>query len=255
MKSISFTGECPQCELYEEYYLMQDNGKFWECPSCSLQILIEGKYASILRHRGNHQFKFNFKEFKGNFPYQEVDLDSYPNGKQIVIKPQLIEYLLKKVLQKPYYSIDNLIDTYILYKLKIGSKTRYQEQASHFNVDFENIEILEILRKRDQLKDFSKEYENFHLYSFLVDDVLPIYGSNKLEELFDIEMNKLEIHLCNKHFPAKNLEQLKVDKAFSKQALKNLAKDIIEIIYFEGKIFLTGNLELGKEIKKEMYLK
>ncbi|MEG2103437.1 MAG: hypothetical protein RRY99_18230, partial [Flavobacterium sp.] len=154
-----------------------------------------------------------------------------------------------------YYSIDNLIDTYILYKLKIGSKTRYQEQASHFNVDFENIEILEILRKRDQLKDFSKEYENFHLYSFLVDDVLPIYGSNKLEELFDIEMNKLEIHLCNKHFPAKNLEQLKVDKAFSKQALKNLAKDIIEIIYFEGKIFLTGNLELGKEIKKEMYLK
>jgi len=255
MKTISFTGECPQCELYEEYYFMQDNGKHWECPSCSLQIHIDGKYASILRHRGNEQFKFNCKEFKGKLPYQEVDEDSHPNGEQILVQPQLIDYLLNKVLQKPYFSIEKLIDSYIHYKLKIGSKKLYLEQANHFNIDFENEDIISILEERDPKKGFSHQYKNKFLYSFLVDYVLPTYGSNKLEELFEFEMNQLEIHLCNKHLPPKKFDQLQADKGYSKQALRNLTKDIIEIIYLDSKIFLTGNLTLAKQIKEEMYLK
>ena len=40
MKTISFTGICPQCTLYDEQHFMRENGKFWECPNCKAIQLI-----------------------------------------------------------------------------------------------------------------------------------------------------------------------------------------------------------------------
>ncbi|SFI10927.1 hypothetical protein [Halpernia frigidisoli] len=99
MKTISFTGKCPQCELYDEEYYMRENDKNLECPNCNLMILVENNKASILRHRGKGQLNFNFNKFKGNIPYQEVDRISYPNG-NILIEKHLIKYLLLTVNQK-----------------------------------------------------------------------------------------------------------------------------------------------------------
>lgn len=253
MKTISFTGCCPQCELYEEYSVMLDNGRHWECPSCSLQIQLDGDYASILRHRGNGHFKFNGKEFKGEKQFQEVDEDSYPNSNQILFEPQLIEYLLKKVAQKPYYSIDNLINNYISYKLKTKSKNLYFEQVHHFNIDFENEEIISVLRDRDQSKNYSEQYKNERLYYFLVNNILRKYGANDISFLPEMGMSKLEELLCKKHLPDKKREQLNVDKFFSKQTLRDFVKDLIDIIYFDKPISLTGNIELAKKIKLEMF--
>ena len=141
MKTISFTGICPQCTLYDEQHFMRENGKFWECPNCNLQILIENNAASIFRHRGKGFFKLNNNKFNGNVPFQEVGSDSYPNGKQILVEKHLIEYLLNTVEQKPEYSIDKLIDTYENYKFKDGSKDEYLKQSLHFKIDFDNDEI------------------------------------------------------------------------------------------------------------------
>lgn len=254
MQTISFTGSCPQCELYDEYYKMWDNGKYWECPSCSLQINIDGNNkASILRHRGKEHFKFDHKEFKGKIEFQEVDEDSYPNGNQILTKTQLIEYLLKKVLQKPYFSIDNLIDSFVHYKLKIGSRKLYVEQAHHFNIDFETDEILKILRDRDLSKNYSEQYKNERLYYFLINNILPRYGANDISLLPEMGMSQLEFYLCKKHLPDNKREQIVSDNAFSKQVLRDFVKDLVDIIYFNKPIFLTGNIELGKKIKLEMY--
>lgn len=253
MKTISFTGDCPQCELYDEYYKMWDNGKYWECPSCSLQINIDGNYASILRHRGQEHFKFNYKEFNGYIELQEVDEEAYPNGTQILVKQHLIEYLLKKVLQKPYYSIEKLVDSYIHYLLKIENKKLYEEQMHHFNIDFENDEILKILRDRDLSKNYSEQYKNERLYYFLINNILPRYGANDISLLPEMGMSQLEFYLCKKHLPDNKREQIVSDNAFSKQVLRDFVKDLVDIIYFNKPIFLTGNIELGKKIKLEMY--
>jgi len=253
MKTISFNGDCPQCELYEEYYKMWDNGKHWECPSCSLQINIDGESASILRHRGNNHFKFNYKEFNGQLSFQEVDAASYPNDTQILLKPQLIEYLLKKVLQKPYFSIDNFIDSYVCYILETESKELYFEQSNHFNIDFEDEEIRNILKKRDHAKNYSEHYQHERLYYFLINNILPKYGANDISFLPEMGMSKLEEYLCEKHLPKRKKEQLNVDKSFSKQALRDFVKDLIDIVYFDKPIFLTGDIELARKIKVEMY--
>lgn len=253
MKNLSFTGDCPQCELYEEYYKLWDNGKHWECANCALQINIDGDYASILRHRGKHHFKFNYKEFNGQLPFQEVDEISHPNGTYILTKSQLIEYLLKKVLQKPYHSIDNLIDSYVSYILKTGSKELYFEQSTHFNIDFEDEKIRNILKERDQAKNFAEQYQNERLYYFLLNNILPKYGANDISFLPEMGMSKLEEYLCKKQLPQRKREQLNADKSFSKQALRDFVKDLIDIIYFDKPIFLTGDIELGQKIKAEMY--
>ncbi|REC40904.1 MULTISPECIES: hypothetical protein [Chryseobacterium] len=253
MKNISFTGDCPQCELYEEYYKMWDNGKHWECPSCALQINIDDDYASILRHRGNNHFKFNYKEFSGQLPFQEVDELSYPNGTYIKTKSQLIEYLLKNVLQKPYHSVDNLIDSYVSSILQTGSKELYFEQSAHFNIDFEDEKIRNILKERDQAKNFAEQYHNERLYYFLLNNILPKYGVNDISFLPEMGMSKLQEYLCKKHLPQRKREQLNADRSFSKQALRDFAKDLIDIVYFDKPIFLTGDMELGKKIKAEMY--
>lgn len=253
MKTIIFNGNCPQCELYDEHYKMWDNGKHWECASCSLQIQIDGDYASILRHRGNEHFIFNYKEFKGTKEFQEVDEDSYPNGNQIITKPHLIEYLLKQVAQKPYYSIDNLIDSYVQYILKIGNKKFYQEQVHHFNIDFENEEILKVLKEKDKSKNYSEQYKNERLYYFLANNILPKYAANNISFLPEMGMSQLEFYLCKKHIPENKIEQIKVDKSFSKQVLKDFVKDLINIIYFDKPIFLTGDMKLATKIKSEMF--
>lgn len=253
MKTLLFTGYCPQCELYEENYHMWDNGRFWECPLCALQIHIENDKASIFRHRGNHHFPFNYKEYTGKVPFQEVGEDSYPNGIEIHTQPHLIEYLLKSVFQKPYYSIDNLIDYYTDFKLDIGSANKYLDQSHHFQIDFENEDIVGKLQERDKQKNYSFQYETARLYHFLVDNVLPKYASNEISLLPEMGMSQLQYHLCQKNIPDHKRERILQDKAYSKQALKDIVKDLIDIIYFDKMSIFNGDVKLSQQIKKEMY--
>lgn len=256
MKTISFTGTCPQCSLYDEEHFMLENNKFWECPNCNLQILVEKDGASIFRYRGEGIFKFNNNKFKGNVPYQEVGLDNYPNGTQILIDKHLVEYLLNSVEQKPKYSIDILIDSYIEYKFNNGSAREYLEQVLHHKFDFDSKDIIEILRVRDNEKNYSFQYETSRLYYFLVDNVFPKFANNDCSNLPEMGMSNLQLYLCKKHFPNNEKERIDSNELLRKQTLKNLIKDLISIIYFDkdiSKILFSGDVKLAHKIKLEMF--
>ncbi|QCX53317.1 hypothetical protein [Elizabethkingia sp. JS20170427COW] len=155
MNTITFDGNCPQCKLYDELHQMRKNDKFWECPNCSLQILIEKENASILRFRGSGDLKMNFKGYSGVVPMQETGIDTYSNGVQILTSKYLIEYLLFKVEQKPKYSIDNLKNTYEDYRFRGMDAEPYLIQSHHFRIDFDNEEIEDILGLRDKDRNLS----------------------------------------------------------------------------------------------------
>lgn len=253
METLSFTGKCPQCELYNEASYMGENDKNWECPSCNLQILIEQNNASIFRHRGNGNFKHSVNKFKGDIPYQEVGIDSYPNGTAITTREQLLKYLLLQVDQKPKYSIDRLIDVYENYKFKGESIDDYLEQSFHFRIDFDNEEMVEILQLRDKKQQLSNHYSTWRLYYFLVNNIFPKYHNSDNSCLPEMGMSKLEYYLCRKHFQDHQKDIINSNPKFIRQALKALIIDLIAIIYNNEDVFLTGDLQEMIKIKQEKY--
>lgn len=65
MKSILFSGKCPQSQLSNDNVDMRHNNfPFWECPKCALQILVENEKALILRNRGKGEFVYILVKFK-----------------------------------------------------------------------------------------------------------------------------------------------------------------------------------------------
>lgn len=253
MKTINFEGNCPQCKLYDEMHQMRENEKFWECPHCALQILVENNNASILRFRGSGDLKMNYKSYSGSVPMQETGLDSYPNDVQILTSKHLIEYLLLKVEQKPKYSIDNLIETYEDYKFKGMNSEPYLYQSHHFKIDFENEEIEDILNLRDKERNLSDQYSTQRMYHFLTENVFPKYHNADTSWLPEMGMSQLQFLLCEKHLPEKKRELIQSDRSFVRQSLKNFIKDLITIVY-EGKdVVLTGDPQLMLKIKQEKH--
>lgn len=253
MKTISFTGKCPQCELYDEDHDMRENDKNWECPSCNLQILVEQNHASIFRHRGYGRFKFHFKQFLGNLPYQEVGEDSHPTGRQILIKKHLIEYLLLKVDQKAKYSLDKLIDTYEAYRFNGGNANDYFIQSHKFHIDFDNAGIVEILALRDQEQKLSNQYATARLYYFLVNNIFPKYHNSDNSYLPEAGMSQLEMYLCKKHFPDHKRVLINSNPVFIRQQLKELIVDLIEIIYNNNDVLLSYDPSENLKIRQQKF--
>lgn len=253
MENLSFTGKCPQCELYNEASYMRENDKNWECPSCNLQILVEQNTASIFRHRGKGNFKYSVNKFKGDLPYQEVGIDSYPNGAAITNNEDLIRYLLLKVDQKEKYSIDRLIETYENYKFSEGSFEEYQEQSLHFSIDFDNEDMVEILQLRDKEQKLSNHYSTARLYHFLVNNIFPKYHNSDNFGLPEMGMSKLETLLSMKHFSGSKRKLINSNPLFIRQALRKLIKDLIDIIYEDKDVVLTGDIQEMMKIKQEKY--
>lgn len=253
MKTISFTGVCPQCSLYDEHILMRENSKFWECPSCSLQILVENDHASILRHRGKGDLRFNHNIFKGNIPFQEVAADSYPNDVEILIEKHLIEYLLLKVDQKEKYSVDNLIDSYEDFRFNGKKSEDYQRQSAHFNIDFDNEEMVEIMQLRDENKNISEQYSTVRLYRFLVDNIFPKYYNSDNSWLPEMGMSQAEMYLSLKHFPNGKRDLINSDPSFVRQSLRNLIRDLIELIYFDKDVVLSYDPAEMLKIKQQKF--
>lgn len=253
MENIKFDGTCPQCLLYNEEHLMRANNKFWECPNCNLQILVENDKASVFHHRGEGMFLYNDDRFKGKVGLQEVGEDSYPNGIDITTEAELVKYLLLKVQQKEKYSIDNLIDSYVSYRFQGGSIDQYLVQSNHFKINFDDNEIEAILSLRDYHNKLSDQYSHLRLYRFLVDNVFPKYFRGDSGNLPEMGMSKLQMYLCMKHFGNRSSKIINSNPRFIKQALRSLIKDLISIIYFDEKVLLTGDLNEMLRIKQEMY--
>lgn len=253
MGNSRFDGPCPQCLLYKEEHLMRGNSKFWECPNCNLQILVENDKASVLRHRGEGVFLYNDDRFQGKVGLQEVGEDSYPNGIDITTEAELVKYLLLKVQQKEKYSIDSLIDSYVSYRFQKGSKDPYLVQSAHFKIDFDNRETEGILSLRDYQNKLSDQYSHLRLYRFLIDNIFPKYFDGDSSNLPEMGMSKLQMYLCTKHFPNRLRDIINSKPKFIEQALRSLIKDLIRIIYFDEKVLLTSDVNEMLRIKHEMY--
>jgi Zn ribbon nucleic-acid-binding protein len=143
MKSIIFSGQCPQCQIADNNVEMrQNNIPFWECPKCELQIIIEKGNAVILRHRGEGNFEYNLLKFKLDCILEETDSHGYPNGIQILDFEHLENYLEKEVQKSKEFSLKKLIVIMLITNLKINQK----------KITLYNLNILKLILKTNRLK-------------------------------------------------------------------------------------------------------
>ena len=253
MKSIIFSGQCPQCQMVNNNVEMrQNNIPFWECPKCELQIIIEKSNAVILRHRGEGNFKYNLLKFNLDCVLEETNSNGYSNGIEILDFEHLENYLEKKVQKSKEFSFTKLIDNYVNYKFENQSKENYIIQSEHYKIDFEDNSIEEKLIERDRNRNQNKLYAHSRLFRFL-QNILEKYYKIDNSWLPEMGMSKIEYYLCTKHFPSYEREKINSNPLFVKQSLKELASDLIRIIYLDEKILLsydtTELLEVNNEIK------
>lgn len=233
MKNTIFSGKCPQCQLLNENVEMrQNNYQFWECPKCELQILVEDEKALILRNRGEGEFVYNLIHFNRKCVLVETDPHSYPNGKEFIDTVHLEKYLKNKVEQSPTFSYTNLINSYVNYKFDGQSEDNYIKQSEYFKINFEDDSIQEKLIERDSKRNQNPLYAHSRLYRFLK-NILEKYYKIDNSWLPEMGMSKIEHYLCLKYFPRHKRDLINSNPLFIKQGLKELAEDLIRIIYFD----------------------
>ena len=252
MESILFSGQCPQCQLTENtVYMRQNNIPFWECPKCTLQILIENGNAVILRHRGKGNFEYNHVKFSNDCILEESDSHGYRNGIEILEFEHLEKFLNNEVQPSEKFTFNKLIDNFVDYKFNNQSKENYIEQSEYFKIDFEDCSIEEKLMERDKQRNQNPLYAHSRLYRFL-QIILEKYYNIDNSWLPEMGMSKIEHYLCLKHLPDYKRVKINSNPIFVKQSLKDLAIDLIEIIYFDEKTLLSFDPIEMKEINKEM---
>ncbi len=252
MKSILFSGHCPQCQLLNHSVDMrQNNHLFLECPKCDLQILIENEKALILQHRGKGRFVYKIKIFKREYVLAEADASSYPNGKEIIDTTHLEKYLKDKVQQSEEFTYTKLIDSFVNYQFDNQPEDNYRKQSEHFKIDFEDNSIQEKLIERDKNRNQNPLYTHSRLHRFLK-LILEKYYKTDNSSLPEMGMSKIEHYLTLKHFPSYNRSLMNSNPLFVKQGLKELAEDLIRIIYLDDKILLSYDSVELLEIKNEM---
>ena len=112
---------------------------------------------------------------------------------------------------------------------------------------------MEVLKKRDQEKNLENQYTTERLYDFLLSNIFPRYQKSDNSWLPEMGMSQLQMYLCKNHFPDNESELINSDPTFIKQSLKNLIKDLIDIIYYDKIVLLSGDIKKLQKIKKEMY--
>lgn len=149
-----------------------------------------------------------------------------------------------------------MIDAYADYKFNGGAQENYWDQMHHFNIDFDNEDIIQTLRKEDEEKKYSDQYQTERLYHFLLNNVFPKYNANDISWLPEHGMSELQLHLCTINIRADKDATLLDNPMYRKQALRSLIKDIITIIYDKKQVPLwNGDPQLAEKIKEEMYRK
>lgn len=252
MKSIIFSGQCPQCQMTNnDVEMRQNNIPFWECPKCELQIIIEKENAVILRHRGEGNFKYNLLKFNLDCILGETSSDGYSNGIEILDFAHLENYLEKKVEKSKEFSFSKLIDNYISYKFENQSKENYNIQSEYFKIDFDDNSIEEKLIERDKNRNQNHLYAHSRLFRFLKNILVKYYKIDN-SWLPEMGMSKIEYYLCAKHFPNSENEKINSNPIFIKQSLKELVFDLIRIIYLDEKILLSNDPSELLEINTEM---
>jgi len=254
MKSILFSGKCPQCQLSKEIVDMrQNNYPFWECPKCELQILVEDEKGLILQNRGKGEFEYNLVKFNRECVLAETNSHSYPKGKEIIDAVHLDKYLKNKVQQSEEFTITKLINSYVNYKFDNQPEDNYIKQSEHFKIDFDDSSIQEKLEERDRVRNQNPLYAHSRLYRFLK-DILEKYYKIDSSLLPEMGMSKIEHYLSLKHFPRHEKNLINSNPLFVKHGLKELAEDLIRIIYLDESPILSYDIIELIEIENEIKL-
>ena len=82
---------------------------------------------------------------------------------------------------------------------------------------------------------------------------MPKYNQSDNSLLPEMGMSQLQMYLCKKHFPNNKIDLINSEPTFIKQSLKNLIKDLIDIIYTDKKVLLSYDIEELQKIKQQMY--
>lgn len=216
-----------------------------------MQILVEDEKALILRNRGKGEFAYNLVKFNKEWVLAETGFDSYPNGRDIIDTDHLEKYLKNKVQPSKEFTYTKLIDSYVNYKFENQPEDNYRKQSKYFTIDFDDNSIQEKLEERDRERNQNPLYAHSRLYRFLK-DILEKYYKIDNSWLPEMGMSKIEHYLSLKHFPKQDSELINSNPLFIKQALKELAEDLIRIIYLDERPLLSYDTIELLEIKTEM---
>ena len=251
MNIYLFNGQCPECKLNEVDMQMRLNfQEIWECPACQLQVLIESDNAPILRYRGKGDFQIKPSILKKHYRLEETRKDSYRNGKKITTADELKDFLAKVEPQNEF-SMLKLIDAYTQYKFNDKSKEPYKKQTKHFNIDFEDFEILDVLQIRDKTNSINPLFAHSYLFDFQ-NQLLWKYYNNDNSWLPEMGMSKIQYYLSLKHFPHFKSALINSDAFLAKQSLKGLLLDVIGIIHNNTKVLLSYDPKEVIKLNNEM---
>lgn len=167
-------------------------------------------------------------------PYVRKRLE---NAKESNVIECLIETANQYIAKN--FSLDKLIWSYLDFKFK-GNPNEYLKQSQFYKIDFEN-KIDDKLYERfqnEKITDLQWSYIalNDFLKNFLFEDLY----QNKITHLdpeFEMPITKGILYFIHKHFPKEIHQKLKDDNEFRRLKIFALAKELIEILYLNRKLF------------------
>jgi len=233
MKTITFNGQCPACELDAVVVKMRYNiCHELECPTCNLRVYNdEKKLALIYRTRGKNEFAL--KPAPSVFTkiyFTEADLvyDAYSNGSLLLYRHDIQRYLAE-VSTKAYKNVlDVLLNSYI--------------DAFYHDKNVENYFLISELAGIDISQAVFRDSDKNSIYLFqFLHFVIACYESDSIEDLEDFACSTQILKFKETYIDA-HVNRIKNDLFLQKIALKNLIIALIQHIYEPSKI-------LAKNIK------
>lgn len=223
MKTITFNGQCPACELQNNLVTMRYNvAKELECPTCNLRIYPDGKKLALI-HRTRGKNDFDIKKaptFTSNLFYIGADAknDSYTDGSMLLDNQTLEQYLDHEVNTKSFRNLlDVLLESY-------ADAFYHDKNVEYYQLisDLVGIDISHAVFTNNQKS-------NKYLFQYL-HFVIECYELDTYEELKNFCMTSqiIDLYEC---YIAPYTSLLENDLFLQKLALKKLCLAIIKAIY------------------------
>jgi len=227
MKTLTFKGYCPSCQLSINSVLMRYNvANELECPSCNLRIYEDGKKLALIHHnRGKNEFALKLTPtFNQGLYYTEADLlyDTYSNGSLLTNKEDLADYIAEIHPKTSRNLLHVLVDSYIA--------AFYQDKSLEYYYLISDLVGIDISQTM-----FNTEHKtSIYLFQYL-HFVIECYDTNDFEGLENFPMNSSILDIYEQEI-SNYKEVLEQDIFLQKVALQNLIVTVIKNIYMPTEV-------------------
>jgi hypothetical protein len=148
----------------------------------------------------------------------------------------LVESLTTALKQWNAFTLDNYIKSYLETKAEESSE-EYLKYKDFFRIDFDKVP--EFMEEREEEEGLEPPYSYKHLFNFLHQQLIPCYISNNSRHLYpQMGMAPNVEALIRKNIPFETYDVILHDSEKRKEALYNLIKETIEVVFLHKDIIL-----------------